>query len=504
MEKTMTFRDHAIAGGLFETLSRYGSAGAEFWKGFRGVDYETGRVFDRSLRKVAGYRINPQDAERNIKQQAGYAAEITSVSKRNARAIIDKSGSRFFRSDDIAAYGKNHSVVDIVELMDGEEITSQMKFVTNQENLLRKIACGEGGGKTDLSRYMVVDRLEVPSEQVESMKQHCRDKAEALQRQIDKNKTLGNMDIVEKKTRQMKNYRQLEEKITDSGMTTKEAVEWLLHPYWSTLKAIAGISNEAGIQGAKLGLAIGGAISAISNAIAFASGNKEFGDAVRDTGKDTLVSIGAGYLSAFSGTFIKACMQQSGSVSMRALSKTGFPAAVVSVCLAAGKSVNKYARGQIDEETLVQEMSLTASGMLSASMFTMVGQLAIPVPVLGGMIGGMVGYAITNSFYQSFFDVLKERNHSAEHLQILEMQCAAAKAISGAYQQALQDMFGRKAIQLDAASHQLFVALNRDDIAEEEFCAGINQFAELLGKTLSINNMAELDSAMASDRPLTI
>lgn len=74
--------DTAIAGALSETVSRYGLAGAEFLKGLRGVDYETGQIFDRSLRKVAQGKLNPNYYEQNLKQQAGFSAEIASVSKK--------------------------------------------------------------------------------------------------------------------------------------------------------------------------------------------------------------------------------------------------------------------------------------------------------------------------------------------------------------------------------------------------------------------------------------
>lgn len=131
--------DTAIAGALSETVSRYGLAGAEFLKGLRGVDHETGQIFDRSLRGVAQGKLNPNYYEQNLKQQAGFSAEIASVSQKNAQAIMSGDNSRFLRSEDIASYGKNHKAVDIVELMDGQEIsTSQMKFVNDYENLLKK------------------------------------------------------------------------------------------------------------------------------------------------------------------------------------------------------------------------------------------------------------------------------------------------------------------------------------------------------------------------------
>lgn len=505
VNETMTLKDHAITGGLFETISRHGDAGAEFLKGLRGIDYETGQIFDRSLLDVSNYKIHADNVEKNIKQQAGFSAEIAGVSKRNADAIIDGQATRYMRSEDLANYGKNNTTVDIVELLDGKEIsTSQMKFVSDPDTLLRKIARGEGGDKSDLSRYMNVDKLEVPTEQVEQIKATCREQAVKLQEQAAKVGENGNIELSEKLEKQAENYRKLESKITDSGLNTDEAIQYRLNPQWETIKDIAGISHRAGIEGAKFGSAIGGGISLITNMVAVYSGDKKLGDALTESARDTLISGGVGYGTAFTGTAAKTYMQQSGSQMMRSLSQTGLPAAIVSVCMAAGKSVVRYAKGEINEAGLMQEMGLTASGMLSASMFTMVGQVAIPIPVLGGLIGGMVGYALTNTFYQSFFSVLKEAELSAERRQIVEMKCAAAIALAQQYENSLNKLFAEKLAELAHESQALFSVLDNPDISADDFCSGINRFAEMLGKKISINNMAELDVAMLSHNSLKI
>lgn len=504
MEQTLKLKDYALMGATHEGVSRFGSAISEALVGLRGVNNETGQVMNHSLREIAGWKINPEYAERNIKQQAGYSAEIHRVTKGNQEAIINRTGSRFSRSEDLPGYGKNHTVVDIVELMpDGEAITSQMKFVSNQEGLLQKIACGEGGGKNDLSRYLDVDKLEVPTEQVGNMKEICRKEAASLRQQAQ-SREAGNPELAVKLRKRADNYEKLEGKIADSGMTTEEAIALRLHPEWKTFTNIVGVSHRAGIEGAKTGAVIGGSIALMTNMIAVYSGDKKFGDAVMDSGKETLVAAGVGYGTAFTGSVIKGYMQQSGSVITRNLAKTGLPAAIFTVCLATGKSIRKYANGEIDEAALVQEMGLTASGLLSSSTFTMLGQIAIPVPVLGGLIGGMVGYALTNTFYQSFFDVLKEAKAAAARREIIEMQCATARALAQQYEQALQTLFREKLAALDTASRDLFAVLDNPTISGDAFCTGMNRFAAMLGQTLTINSMAELDEAMLSENTLII
>lgn len=501
--KATDLRNIAITSAQYEMTQRYGTAGSQFLVGLRGIDYETGQKFDRSLLNISKGSLNPNYYEQNIKQQAGFSAEVASVSKRNAKAIINKDSPRFSRSEDIAGYGKNHNAVDIVELLDNTEITSQMKFVKNPKDLLKDIACGEGKNK-DFSRYLTVDKLEVPTEQVEDMKALCKKEARKLTEQSDALKKSGNTELADVKLKQAKNYEKLEGKITDSGLTTKEAIQYRLNPKAMTVKDIGKVSHKAGIEGLKFGVAIGGSISAVSNIIAVYSGDKEFSEAVLDTSLDTLISGVTGYATAASGTAIKTYMAQSSKELVRGMSKTNMPAMVVTACLSTGKSVKKYATGEIDGAELAQEIGLSVTGMMSASMFAAIGQVAIPIPVLGALIGGMVGYALTNTVYQSFFDVLKDAKLSTERRQLIEMQCGAARLLSKEYELKIKELFAYRIKELETYSNIMFDALESPNITPDEFCAKMNRFAAELGTKISINNMAELDEAMISEDPLII
>lgn len=496
-------RNIAIASAEHELIQRYGTAGSQFLIGLRGINHETGQVFDRSLLKISQGNLNADYVNQNVKQQAGFSAEVASVSKRNAQAIINKESSRFSRSEDIAGYGKNHNVVDIVELLDDSEITSQMKFVKNPKDLLKDIACGEGK-KKDFSRYLSVDKLEVPTEQVSEMKAICQSEAQKLTEQSEVLKNLGKTELADKALKQAKNYEALENKITDSGLTTEEAIKYRLDPKAMVRKDIAKVSHRAGVEGLKFGVAIGGSISAVNNIIAVYSGDKEFSEAVLATSKDTLISGATGYATAASGTAIKTYMAQSSKEVVRNISKSNMPAMVVTACLSTGKSIKKYTTGEIGEAELAEEIGLSMVGMMSSSMFAAIGQVAIPIPVLGALIGGMVGYALTNTMYQSFFEVLKDAKLSTEHRQLIEMQCEAAKLLSKEYELRIKDLFAYRIQELEIYSNNMFNALNSPNIDPDEFCLKMNRFAEELGTKISINNIAELDEAMTSEDSLII
>ncbi|WP_386694014.1 hypothetical protein [Lonepinella sp. MS14435] len=497
-------RNAAISSGLTETVQRYGSANAEFLKGLRGYDFETGISSTRSLLKVSKYSANNYQ---DIKSQAGFSAEIASVSKRNAKSIIDKSSSKFMLADDMVKYKNNHPVVDLVELIDDKEITSQVKFydLKGAKGVIRNITeYDKNGLDRKFARYLDVDRIEVPTEQVGDLKKYCSDRAKEFEEKALRVEQEGKKELAERFKKQAKNYKDVEQKISDSGLTTEEAINYRLNPRWETTKDIAKVSHEAGIQGAKLGVAIGGGISLITNSIAVYSGDKELSDALFDCTRDTLVSAGVGYGTGFTGAAIKSVMQQNSSVIMRNLAKTNLPSTVVSLCLATGKSITKYAKNEIDEKELLREMTGTVNGMLSSAMFATLGQIAIPIPVLGGLIGGMVGYTLSNTFYQGFLSALDEAETSKIRYAEISMKCDATRRIAARYQDYLNELFDKKLTELKGEASILFNTLESTSISNDDFIVNINRFAETLGKDLPIKNAAELDEFMLSDQALKL
>lgn len=211
-----------IATAEGEIVKRFGSASAEYIKGYRGVDNETGQRFAKGLADISKHKVNPDYATQNIKQQAGYSAEIATTSRDNAEAIINGDTVRTIRSDDLKEYGRNHNVVDRVKIQNGvivEGSQSQMKFVGDRDQLLKDIAKDDG----KFSRYRGV-KLELPSEQYEGAAEHCRKQAADLRAQASKVEAAGKPDVADKLRREAENYDQLAGNVCDSGLTTKQAI----------------------------------------------------------------------------------------------------------------------------------------------------------------------------------------------------------------------------------------------------------------------------------------
>ena len=492
----------AIGTANNEIVSRFGSASAEFLKGLRGHDYEAGVALERGLLDVAQSKVNSDYAQQNIKQQAGFSAEILKVSKDNSENIISGIDSKTFRTEDVSGYGTNHPIADHVALDSQGNLLeiSQMKFVNKPEQLIDKIAGGAGGGKNDLSRYMQNDFIDIPSEQVELAKKHAAKQAENYANQAKRALEDGKPELAKNLQQKAENYGQLEGKIRDSNITTNEAIDNRLNPRIETAKNIASVSHRAGIEGAKFGAAVGGTISIVTNIISLSKGDKDFSVAARDTVISTGKAAGVGYVSAYGGSAIKGFMQQSASAGTRALSNTALPALIVTTSLALSESVKQYALGEIDESVLFQQVGQTASGLVASTMGATLGQIALPVPVIGAMVGGMVGHTISGVFYQSYLKALDDAKFAEERYLFIKEKCEAARALNFEYNQSLKALIIEKVTALENEKNELFNLLKQmEELDSNDFATGINQFALAFGATLIFKNQVEFDGFMASD-----
>lgn len=486
-----------VALSTSETVNRYGSASAEFIKGYRGVDNETGTKFAKGLKQISEHKLNEKYKQQNIKQQAGYSAEVAATSRDNAEAIIKKSKIRTSRSDDLSQYGKNHNVVDRVQILDGKIIEgtqTQMKFVGNRDQLLSRIAKEDGM----FARYRGTI-IELSSEQYKGASEHCHQQAKDLFKQAESAKKLGKHDVAAKHRQNAENYKQLASKLADSGLTTDQAINYRLRPTIATALDIGRTSHNAGMDGAQYGALIGSCISLMQNSFSASQGQKKFNDAAKDVVVDVAKAGALGYSTAFAGSAIKGVMQQSGAQTVRTLANTSLPVLIVSSCMSLSGSIQRFAVGEITESELLTEVGEKGAGMLSSGMMAAVGQLAIPIPVVGAVIGGMVGYTLSSFFYKSALEAAQGVELSRDNLErVKAIQTAARERI--ALESTEFNAFVSREIPLLKKETQAFFTII--DTAEfnntDRLIEAVNDYAELLGESLLFKNRGEFDSFMSS------
>ena len=186
----------ALSGAAAEVVQRYGSASKEYLVAYSGVDNETGKVLQKSLKSIANEKVNPNYKNQNLKQQAGFSAEVQEVANSNAESIINKDSTRKVRSDDVGQV--NDQLYDTYKTDANGNIISgsgtQMKFVGGTpKEALGKIASSK------FDKYLENDvPIEVPSDFYDDMMSQADEQIEKLKKQLDKQIASGNSEQAEK------------------------------------------------------------------------------------------------------------------------------------------------------------------------------------------------------------------------------------------------------------------------------------------------------------------
>lgn len=507
-KKKKGYETAGVVSASTDTVQRYGAAVKEHLVAYTGQDNETGQQFSKSLKDIANSKTDPKYHDQNVKQQAGFSAEVKAAARENAeRAIRGDNSTRTTRTDDMTRQsdgkggsvgGKNEQYYDLAEVDKNgiyiEGTGRQLKFVGGTpdkcvDKLLQK--------KYDKYRDADVD-IEVPSNFYDDVVDELNKKAERLQKEIERAEKNGNDELAEKKKAQLERVKKTRQNIKKSNVSNDEALEARLHAKLSTAKDIVRVSHRAGIEAAKSGAMVGGGISFIRNSVEVIKGEKTIAEATGEVVGDTVKATGVGYATGFAGSVIKGCMQNAASSYMQALSKTNLPATIVSTAVQTGKTLIKYANNEIDGVECITELGENGVGMLATAAGSVVGQAVIPIPVVGSVIGGMVGYAMAAAYYNSLVTVLNEAKIAHEQRLIIEQECAAAIACMREYQRDIE-----RATNEYISDHiQTFKeALSIMEYAScggnvDDFVLGANMITQKLGGTIQFASKEEFDHLM--------
>lgn len=509
-EKEKSIIHAGIAGAGTETVQRYGSAVKEHVVAYTGADHEIGKELSKSLSKISESRINKKYAEQNIAQQAGFAAEVKTVARENAEKIIKGQAPRTTRTDDMQKQsdgkgrtvgGKNEQLYDIAEVnRDGTYIVEsgrQLKYVGENAKACYKSLLGK-----KFDKYREADAtIEIPSDFYDGVKKELNEKIQSLEKQIRNAEAKGNSALATKHREQLRRVEKTRDNLRKGKLTKSEAREARLNPVISTAKDMAKISHRAGMESAKYGTAIGGGISIVQNLVAVVKEEKEPNEAILDVAKETGASTAIAYGTGFTGAVVKGFMQNAESQSVRILSKTNLPGIIVTATVNATRTMKKYYGGEISGVECFEELGEQGTGMISSAMFAAVGQAAIPIPVVGGVIGGMVGYAMASASYSTLLDALKEEKWSHEERIRIEQESEQQIQLIRAYRKELERTIEEYFSTNMTIFHDSFAGIKNalcvGDI--DGFITSANSMTQALGKDVLFHNVGELDALMDAD-----
>lgn len=502
----------AVEGVAAETVQRFGSAAKQHYVAYSGIDNETGQTLHKGLKSISKSKVNPNNKEQNIKQQAGFSAEVKSTARKNARNIINKEPVRYSRTDDLNKV--NDPLYDLVELdVMGEIIDgsgSQMKFVgSTPDELLKKL------NSSKFQKYIDANAiLDIADDDYDALMGVngnpgiIDQKIENLKRQAERAKENGNAELARSKQEQIDKYNKIKKNLRKSGLTRKEAIEARMHPGLSTVKDIARVSHEAGKEQAKYGAVISGSVSIIKNIVALVKEEKTPEEAAQSVVLDTGKGAAASYVTAFAGTAIKGGMQNAPSVYVQSLAKTNLASGLVTTTLSVGKTMHRYFRGDIDGAECIEELGQNGVGEIGSAIFSSIGVAVAPgtLSIIGGLAGATFGYAAATAIYQELATALKDAKIAHEERIRIEAECAVAIKMIQEYRKEMNEMVSKYLTENIQTFNAGFLEMDKAILENDSdgFIKGNVEIQRILGKEAQFINQIEFDTLMNSDIPLKL
>ncbi len=299
--------------------------------------------------------------------------------------------------------------------------------------------------------------------------------------------------------------------VKSSGTTYQEALdatdiekaEKIAKKY--KLKSAATDMHESGKKAGAIGASITGGVTAAIGLHSIYKGEKEVGEVLSNVAVNAAKGYATGYtVTALSKGITHSASHFLASSTAKALTRSNAPAAIASGVVNASKSMISYLKGDIESEKLLDEISHTAVTGTSSFYYGALGQVTIPIPVVGALVGSMAGYYIGNILHQSGLialgdaQVVKEAKARRKNIEAMclslipQMRQERIELEKG-----LDKYFSERSVAFNELFNQLDEALTEWN--PNKFVSGLENINNQFGKTLQFKTFEEFDEFMESD-----
>lgn len=495
---------------LTDVTARHGAAVNEHLAAYDGINYEAGFTprarMQKSLKSIAKSKVHHKFEKQNLKQQAGFSAEVIETSRARAEACVKGKRPSVLRMDDVGPKGARHSndqLIDIVEVdANGNPIPStgyQMKFVGGDA---RKCLDKLLGKKCRKYLDNSVD-IAIPSDYYDDVKHLLERRAADIEKQIANSHKIGKK-VPQTKLDELNSCKRLMSHLRKSSMSRIEAIIARRYPKLFASIEVVRQANNAGVEGAKTCTAVTGVVSAMGNLLAIARGDKSWKDAVIDTTKDALIAGASGYFTAAGGSAISGAMMHSRNTTMRAMGRSGVPGAVITFVASGASVLCKYFNGEVRGAECMDELASLgtsmAIGSASASAVTAIpGVSAVAVggiallPMAGAILGSMVASAVFTGLKNWAY---KNAYAAEARARETEARCAEACKRLTVYKRQIKGYFKSSNLEFYNFMNETLFMIDSNDF--ETSVAGANKIAVACGSKVHVKTVGDVDSLMSS------
>ena len=448
------------------------------------------------MEKINKYKVNPNYTNKNIKQQAGFTAELLEESNRNHDAILNHSNIRRRTTDGIGRM--NDTQYDLVDIDTNGNISnpSQMKFLgvdkDQRYTVIEKLVKDKSWDRYD-------QPIDIPKDQYEKAKGYALEEAKKLRAQAETLRTHGKYDKAQELELKADRYQNASQRIRASSVTEAEALEARINPKKYVAKTLVRDAHQAGIQAAQGAAFVGGIVSLGQNLCGVCSGELSVEDAAIEVAKTTVKAGVTAYGVASTGTTIKSMMHSSNIDAVRKLGTTNLPTTIVTSTLEISRIIKLYANGEITEAQAFSELGKSGVGSLAASYGAAVGTILLPG--IGTIVGSMVGYMISSSVYDSCLQILVDAELSYENYCRTKALCENARDAMRSkrleFEHQVNELIKQRQITISRSMSTIMNSLDNSDT--NNFTDALSNLATEFGRELQFRTFEEFDSKMKSD-----
>ncbi|GAA7268885.1 hypothetical protein BD0091_10160 [Helicobacter pylori] len=259
--------------------------------------------------------------------------------------------------------------------------------------------------------------MEIPKDFFGDFQKKANIKIKILESQIAKQKELGNFQKADILERRLQKCKTIKANTRPASITKAEAIEARLNPKLSAAKDVTNLSHQAGMNAMPTGALIACCVSSATNIYECIANVKDPKKAIKHTALATLKGGVISYFNAFSSSSLGGMMQSSANKIIKSLGKGLMPAMIVSALTTNATILGRYFSGKIDEVELLKQLVKANTTLISSGAMAVVGQVLIPIPVVGALIGGFVGATLSETCFNALESGQKSGHYNVAMIQ---------------------------------------------------------------------------------------
>lgn len=495
-KKEKTRENIIFSAGVVDHVSRQSEATSQMLQALEGVRYSSNGKdlghLGKSLRGIASSKLHPDYKDTNIKQQAGFSAELLTEARENQKNILAGKGQRVRTADGLGY--TNDQINDLYTLDEfGHFILgsqAQSKFLTDYKTVVNKCISDPKWEKYQNSK------MSVPSDQFLEAKAYTQERYTQFMSQSQRATT---PEARASALAKAENAKLIGENLVDSGVTLEEAIQARVDPTSFVQKETARNIHNSATHAAKTAFIVGGTVSIAKNIYAVACEDKSTSEAAVDVVQDSAVLGATAYGITATATTASLLLRHSKKELLRRAGNTSLPTMLTTASLEIGKSISSYAKGEITAEELLENLGEKGASSVAAAYGASVGTVLLPG--VGSVVGGMIGYTISNMLYSSTLETLRSARLSHQRRLEIEAFCEDAIFQAARYQEEITRASAIAKKNRDIFYEDYFNTFS-DCIVEGDYetaYASIGRLADSLGIKVGFETFEAFDEFMDSE-----